>query len=720
MSSTLNTLIEGVSAIQSGNFSIAIELLEEYCQNYQTDSKGSYSEYIYAQQQIVKAYSYLGDESKAIQHTKELAINAHPQVRKWAKRLLAYLSPEAYQSLPQEVIESDIQPLWDSKSAKLVLHSVNDYLEFGSNSDVVETLETACESLIFNTKEYLYAQVLLIEAYHLNGQSKNAVALCHQLLNSKHYVTRLLANQYLSSFSKYISVKKRNLEKQADLLASRETSVIYQQGYNALIDKNYHRAFEIFKEYCESTLPGTREYLQASKFLVHCYQNNGELEPAISLCIKLIASEDQISHRWARELLFTDLFCETPPGNPVKNQDLPLETESFTKPPVVIETLFQSLTSKPVFKPFRLKTLDEFKEFYKQSLLQTLKVFETRRKQAIITIFVCNITEAAILLFLFKFPSLIYLSLIVIFAIVYLLFYHAAFKAFTYKLDERIIQNISHFINPNQNYTISPQSSEKENNQTLADIGNSQFFNGLLEPNYIKQNYLICGNVNNLDIKLTTINLNSFTNHSWLKIFNLYRERDVKKSVPIVSFFAVIALFTFRLFKGIPYLFKRIIQGKNIDFQRFQIEILKNESYNTQVFNGLFFTAKSQKKSQALTVIRPKLSENEINLLYYGKKQFIKLENSEFNSLFTVYSEERSQVKHILSIDFIEKLVRFRKKSKKNIYVSFVDDMIYITIEYPEGIFEPNLFKSILKFSSLRKYFEAIQLMLEIVEDLNQ
>ncbi|MEM7715365.1 MAG: hypothetical protein AAF349_17620, partial [Cyanobacteria bacterium P01_A01_bin.68] len=201
MSSTLNTLIEGVSEIQRGNFSTAIELLEEYCQNYQADSESDYSEYIYAQQHIVKAYGYLGDKSKAIQRTKELAINGHPQIQKWAKRVLAYLSPEAYQSLPQEVIESDNQPIWDSESAKLVLHSVNDYLEFGSNSHVVETLEIAYESLKFNTKEHLYAQVLLIEAYHVNGQSKNAVALCNQLLNSKHYISRLIANQYLSSLS---------------------------------------------------------------------------------------------------------------------------------------------------------------------------------------------------------------------------------------------------------------------------------------------------------------------------------------------------------------------------------------------------------------------------------------------------------------------------------------------------------------------------------------
>ncbi|MEO1560830.1 MAG: hypothetical protein AAFS12_14810, partial [Cyanobacteria bacterium J06632_19] len=498
MPSTLNTLIEGVSEIQRGNFSTAIELLEEFCQNYQVDSDGSYSEYIYAQQHIVKAYGYLGDESKAIERTKELAINEHPQVKKWAKGVLAYLSPEAYQSLPQEVIEGDNQPLWDNESAKLVLYSVNDYLEFGSNSDVVETLETACESLKFNSKEHLYAQVLLIEAYHDNGQLKNAVALCNQLLNSKHYLTRLIANQYLSSSSKNQWVRKRDLGKETELLTSTQASEIYpdfsryvekstknltpqppslqgkgkkskplslqerglergfpdavkskeiyQRGYDALIEKNYAEAFEIFEEYCENTLPGTREYLIASKYLVHFYQSSGELELAISICIKLIKSEDKISQRWARELLYTDLFCENTPENRIETQVLSLEIEKVEKSSISVDKELQESTQKPVEKLFWFRRIDEFEEFYQQALLRLLKIFETRRKQAVATIFICNITALAILFFILLYPSLISFFLIFIFATFYLLFYQSAFQAFTYKFDDNIIHRIYEFI----------------------------------------------------------------------------------------------------------------------------------------------------------------------------------------------------------------------------------------------------------------------------------
>ena len=356
MSSTLNTLIEGVSEIQRGNFSTAIELLEEYCQNYKVDSEDNYSEYIYAQQHIVKAYGYLGDKSKAIERTKELAINGHPQIKKWAKRVLAYLSPEAYQSLPREVIESGNQPLWDSESAKLILQSINDYLEFGSNSHVVETLETACESLNFNTKEHLYAQVLLIEAYHLNGQSNNAVALCNQLLNSKHYITRLVANQYLSSLSNNQWLRKSNLAKETKILTTKQASILYQQGYNALLEKNHAEAFDIFAEYCEKTLPGTREYLLASKYLVHFYQNTQKLELATELCISLIISKDKPSQRWAGELLYNDLFRETPPENPIEDHRYILtKSKVLQNLSAVINSKSQSSILEPCFKALSFK-----------------------------------------------------------------------------------------------------------------------------------------------------------------------------------------------------------------------------------------------------------------------------------------------------------------------------------------------------------------------------
>lgn len=762
MSSTLNTLIEGVSEIQRGNFSTAIELLEKYCENYEMDSHGKFSEYIFAQQQIIKAYSYLGEKDKAIQRTRDLILNEHPQVRKWAKRVLANLSPEAYQSLPQEAIENSHQSLWDSESARMILHSINDYLEFGSNYYIVEALGDACESIKVDTKEHYHAQCLLIEAYHSNEQFKDAVALCRELINSKHYLTRLIAHQYLSSLSEnqYLAQKSEIFqleEEHRNKLTSTQAALIYQQGYDALINQDYDNAFKILQQYCENTLPGTREYLQASQFLVDFYQKNGNIESATSLCLKLIKSNHKPSFRWSRELLFTDLFDENPLVSEIDScQSLQSRIEEVKKTSNLLEleksenlsVLCKNTTAKQ-FKyntslPFKLKTLDEFKLFCKENILKELKIFETRRKQSLITIIISSLVVIVILLCVaqlspnrfyqptwsnkdllplplpiisvsvsvswfqdmigFFFFAVLYLFLIILVFSLYLLFYNSSYKCFTYRFDDTIVKKIFQFINTNNNFTVLTACSEKDNHQTQTNIHNSQILDGSL-TNYIQQKHLIRGNINHVDIKIATVDTIFVQKHK-------NQDKKAKKRTSVILFMKKFILLIFQLFKAIPYISNRILSGQNIDFQRFKIEILRDTKYQIQNFNGIFFTAKFNTIYQPTIIIKPKLPRK--------KQQSIKLDNPIFNTLFAVYSKNQIHSQKILSPQILEKLIRFRKQFNRNISLSFIGDMMYIAIEYPEGIFKPNLFTSVLKFSPIREYFEAIKLMLGIVEDLQE
>ena len=518
--------------------------------------------------------------------------------------------------------------------------------------------------------------------------------------------------------SKQQWLRKRDLEKETELLTSTQASLIYQRGYDALVDKNYAEAFEIFEEYCESALPGTREYLQASKYLVHFYLNSEELEVATKLCINLITSQDKLSQRWARELLYTDLYRENPPENLIDTDILPLQIESVEKSSISIDKQFHNSIQSPASELFRLRKIDEFEQFYQQKLLRVLKIFEVRRKQTIATIIICNITALVILLFTLLYSSLIYFLLTLIFATAYLLFYNSAFKAFTYKLDDNIIHRIYDFVDTGISLKKSTVCSDEENTSTLYNIYRSQILQNLFQPNYIKQSNLITGRINNVDVRLSKVDISSTRTQHLTKFFRINKNIKAITSVPIISVIAAILLFILRLFKGIPYIFNRIVNGKSLDYKRFSIEILQNKNYSHQVFIGLFFTAKLNKESQLITVIKSKFFNDYVNLLNDEDKQHVETDNSEFNYFFSVYSEDQVQAKKILSNSLIEKLVRFRQEANRNISLSFVENMIYIAVEYPEGIFEPNLFKSMLKFEPLRNYFEAINLMLEIVEEL--
>ncbi|WP_375505732.1 DUF3137 domain-containing protein [uncultured Nostoc sp.] len=161
---------------------------------------------------------------------------------------------------------------------------------------------------------------------------------------------------------------------------------------------------------------------------------------------------------------------------------------------------------------------------------------------------------------------------------------------------------------------------------------------------------------------------------------------------------------------------------EKIDYKIFKSEILKNQVTRTSlIFKGLFFKAKFNKNLRTVTIVQPKVINVNIHAINHAKKQVIKLEDPEFAKFFTVYGDDQIEARYVLSTSLMDKIVSFRKKTNRNIYISFVEDMIYIAIEeaVENNIFDPNLYKSVLNFAPLREYFEILNLMLGIVEDLN-
>ncbi|MEH2123102.1 hypothetical protein [Nostoc sp.] len=51
------------------------------------------------------------------------------------------------------------------------------------------------------------------------------------------------------------------------------------------------------------------ELLQKTK-LIKGYQENGQINEAIALCQQLLINEDEATRKWARQLLFTELFID--------------------------------------------------------------------------------------------------------------------------------------------------------------------------------------------------------------------------------------------------------------------------------------------------------------------------------------------------------------------------------------------------------------------------
>ncbi|MHC4388458.1 MAG: DUF3137 domain-containing protein, partial [Planctomycetota bacterium] len=104
----------------------------------------------------------------------------------------------------------------------------------------------------------------------------------------------------------------------------------------------------------------------------------------------------------------------------------------------------------------------------------------------------------------------------------------------------------------------------------------------------------------------------------------------------------------------------------------------KNRSRRT-VFKGLFFIADFNKHFVCKTIVLPDTAEKLFG--GFGKMfqawnvlrgQLIKLEDPEFEKLFVVYGDDQIQARYILSTSLMERIVDFKRKTNRPVYLSFV------------------------------------------------
>jgi len=143
-------------------------------------------------------------------------------------------------------------------------------------------------------------------------------------------------------------------------------------------------------------------------------------------------------------------------------------------------------------------------------------------------------------------------------------------------------------------------------------------------------------------------------------------------------------------------------------------------------FKGLFFLADFNKNFIGRTIVLPDKAEKILGRLgrKFQKKQRswgqrVDLENIVFEKHFVVYSDDQVIARYILSPNLMDRIVKFVETAKRKMYLSFIDSKVYIAIPYRYDQFEPRLFNNLLDFNLLRSYFEQLQLLTGVIEDLN-
>jgi len=134
------------------------------------------------------------------------------------------------------------------------------------------------------------------------------------------------------------------------------------------------------------------------------------------------------------------------------------------------------------------------------------------------------------------------------------------------------------------------------------------------------------------------------------------------------------------------------------------------------IFRGMYFVIDFNKKFEGRTTVFPNTDLKSVNRSAHG--ELIKLENPDFNRLFTVYGTDQIEARYILSTSLMQRILDFRNKTG-NMYLCFADSLVYIAMPLSRNLFEAYLFISFLDYKRMNDFYSYLMLSTGIVEDLN-
>jgi hypothetical protein len=147
--------------------------------------------------------------------------------------------------------------------------------------------------------------------------------------------------------------------------------------------------------------------------------------------------------------------------------------------------------------------------------------------------------------------------------------------------------------------------------------------------------------------------------------------------------------------------------------------------YST-IFKGLFFMADFNKKFYGKTVVLPDSAERLLGCVgsllqsvNRSRGEVIRMDNPEFERHFVVYGDDQIESRYVLSTSLMQRILDFRKKTGKRVYLSFVGSQVFVAVPYRRSLFEPRVFTRLTSFKGAHEHFEDLNLALGIVDDLN-
>ncbi|MCF6339294.1 MAG: DUF3137 domain-containing protein [Sulfurimonas sp.] len=167
------------------------------------------------------------------------------------------------------------------------------------------------------------------------------------------------------------------------------------------------------------------------------------------------------------------------------------------------------------------------------------------------------------------------------------------------------------------------------------------------------------------------------------------------------------------------------IEFSDIHAQRRHRNSKGRDSWST-IFKGLFIITEFNKNFTAQTVVLPDSAQSSFGNIIgnwlqsknMARDELVKMDDSEFEKEFVVYSTDQIEARYILSHSLMKRLLTFKQKSSHPLHVSFIGSHIHLAIESNKDMFEPSIFSSLLDYKVAMEYVKTLHLAIGIVEEL--
>lgn len=137
----------------------------------------------------------------------------------------------------------------------------------------------------------------------------------------------------------------------------------------------------------------------------------------------------------------------------------------------------------------------------------------------------------------------------------------------------------------------------------------------------------------------------------------------------------------------------------------------KGRTHYTTLFHGLFAEVEIGKNLNNHIKIR----KNTIKI--FDSKERIEMDSGEFEKIYDIYTKNKIETMQLFTSEILQMFVDFKNENKVTPELTIVNDNLYIRVE-TGNVFEANMFKEALDYSTLKNYYDTIDFTLGITEKL--